>query len=325
MKVLDINAASLSYRHTLELTGAGCELRTNSRYLAPTLDRWLTTETGKTVKFHMQVLVTGDDDATSEPAHFRGVHHVVIAMFGRAGVFVFDLLRRNIAATVSENVARDRQFWDESLLPIAVGILGASVGVVPVHCACLSVGDEGLLVAGPSGAGKSTLSAALVQSGFDYVSDDWTYFSEKHGKFSAHGMGARIKLLPDANSHFPSLSQHSLRTSMNGELAYEVPASSLGANVRRFCEPRWGIFLERVSGLSGSEFMQASRPQARDYLESSVERLPSQLGDTACGRSEIMDRISALPWWRFRYSGTPHFAAQELCAFVSRQTQGVAV
>jgi hypothetical protein len=324
MKALDINAASLSYRHTLELAGAVCELRTNSRHLAPTLDRWLIAKTDKTATFHMQVLVTGDDDGACEPAHFRGMHHVVIAMFGRAGVFVFDLLRRNIAATVSESIARDRQFWDEVLLPIAVGVLGASVGVVPVHCACLSVRNEGVLVAGPSGAGKSTLSAALAQSGFDYVSDDWTYFSEKRGRLIAHGMVARMKLLPDAISHFPGLSQHSVRTSMNGELAYEVPAGSLGANVRRFCEPRWGIFLERTSDLS-VEFMSASARQARQYLESSVERLPSQLSDTARGRAAIMDRIAALPWWRFRYSGTPQFAAQELRAFVTRQAQGVAV
>jgi hypothetical protein len=232
------------------------------------------------------------------------MHHVVMASFGWANVFVFDLLRRIITAIVTENIARDHQFWDELLLPIAVGVLGATVGIVPVHCACLSIGDERLLVAGVSGAGKSTLSAALAQCGFDYVSDDWTYFSRERRGLVTHGMATRMKLLPDAILHFPGLERHSLRLSLNGELAYEVPAGTFGAKLRSFCEPRCGIFLERVSDPSGSsEFTPTSKWQARQYLESSVERLPSQLGETARDRSEIMDRIAALPWWRFRYSG----------------------
>jgi hypothetical protein len=325
MKLLDINTAALSYRHTLELAGVRCELRTNCSQLGSTLDRWLVAETGNSeCRFRMHVMVTGDEDWIVEAAHFRGMHHVVIASFSRSNVFVFDLLRCIVAATVTENVAHDHEFWDELLLPIAVGVLGATVGIVPVHCACLSIGDEGLLVAGVSGAGKSTLSAALAQCGFDYVADDWTYFSGERRGLVAHGMTTRMKLLPDAILHFPGLERHSLRPSLNGELAYEVPADAFGANLRSFCEPRCGIFLERVSDLSGSEFTPTSKWQARQYLESSVERLPSQLGETARDRSEIMDRIAALPWWRFRYGGAPHSAARELFSFVVRHEQRVA-
>ena len=326
MKFFDINTALLSYRHTLELAGVRCELRTNCNQLGSTLDRWSAAEAGHSeCRFRMQVLVTGDADGVGEGAHFRGMHHVVVASFGRANVFVFDLLRRNIAATVSERVALDQQFWDELLLPIAVGVLGAAVGIVPVHCACLSIRDEGLLVAGFSGAGKSTLSAAMAQCGFDYVSDDWTYFCEESRGLVAHGMAARMKLLPDAIVLFPSLERHSLRRSLNGELAYEVPASAFGAPFRRFCEPRRGVFLDRMSELSGSEFIQIPNRKARHYIESSVERLPSQLGDTARNRAKIMDLIAALPWWRFRYGGTPQFAARELLSFVARLEQEVAV
>jgi hypothetical protein len=325
MKLLDISAASLPYRYALELAGARCELATNCRQLGSTLDRWLVSEDSRECAFGMQVLVTEDEDGIRQAAHFRGLHHIVVASFGAANVFVFDLLRRNIAATVSEHVARDPQFWDEVLLPIAVGVLGASVGVVPVHCACLSMGEQGLLVAGVSGAGKSTLSAALAQSGFDYVSDDWTYFSAEGGGLVAHGMTARMKLLPDAILHFPNLRQHSPGASLNGELAYEVSAEAFGSRVRRFCQPRLGIFLERMPGISGTEFTPTTKSRAQRYLESSVERLPSQLADTERARTEIMNRIAALPWWKFRYSGTPQLAARELGSFVSRQRQLVAV
>jgi hypothetical protein len=324
MRFFEINTASLSYRHTLELAGVRCDLRTNGDQLGSTLDRWCVVESAqRECKFRMQVLVAADVREIVEGARFRGMHHVVVASFGLTNVVVFDLLRRDIAAIVSERLALDRRFWDELLLPIAVGVLGAAVGIVPVHCACLSIGDEGLLVAGVSGAGKSTLSAAMAQCGFDYVSDDWTYFSGESQGFVAHGMTARMKLLPDAIVLFPGLARHSLRRSLNGELAYEVPASAFGARLRRFCEPRWGVFLERTSEPSGSEFTRIPNRQVRHYMESSVERLPRQLSETVKDRGEILDLIAALPWWRFRYGGAPQFAARELLSFVSGLEQEV--
>ena len=75
-----------------------------------------------------------------------------------------------------------KPFWDRILLPIALGVLGPALGVVPVHSACLAIDGAGLLIAGASGAGKSTLSVALAQEGFDFISDDWTYLSLNHGK-----------------------------------------------------------------------------------------------------------------------------------------------
>ena len=103
------------------------------------------------------------------------------------------------------------------------------------------------MIAGVSGAGKSTLSVALAEEGFNYVSDDWTYISQSRERIVAHGTSAPVKLLPDAVEHFQNLQGHSLQTSMNGELAYEVDiAEAFGAQVERACEPRWLMFLERT-------------------------------------------------------------------------------
>ncbi len=320
MNHLEIRAESLPYRYALELAGAGCELMTNDQQLGATLDRWAARDC-RECRLRMYVLVSGDDEGAREAGNFRGMHHVVVASFGRANVFVFDLLRQTIAANVSEPMARDLEFWNEVLLPIMMGVMGATVGVVPIHCACLSIENDGLLVAGASGAGKSTLAAALAQAGFDYVSDDWTYVRGDTDGLLAHGLASRVKLLPDAITHFPALSQHSVGVSMNGELAYEVPASAVGATIRRVSAPRWGIFLERTADFAGSELVPTSRLQARQYLESSVERLPTQLDGTVRDRALLMDGIASLPWWTFRYGGSPQFAARELRTFVARQRQ----
>ncbi|MHB1938204.1 MAG: hypothetical protein ACYCOR_16680 [Acidobacteriaceae bacterium] len=245
MPIFAIDRTEMHYRRKLSFAGSVCELSTNSQVLVGTLhaSSGATNETCNSA-FTMQVLVNEYGSTVGQP-HFRGLRHIVIASFGNSNVFVFDLLRRNVSAAVSEAIARDIQFWSEKMLPITLGVLGAAIGLMPMHCACLAWEGNGLLVAGASGAGKSTLSVALTQYGFDYVSDDWTYMSEKRGRLVAHGTSAPVKLLPDAVQHFRALSHRTLQTSMNGELAYEVDAGgTFGARVVHDCEPRWLVFLE---------------------------------------------------------------------------------
>jgi hypothetical protein len=264
------------------------------------------------------------DEAVGEP-HFRGLHHVVMASFGGSNVFVFDILRRTLSATVSVAVARDDRFWKEKLIPITLGVLGSAMGLVPVHCACLELDGDGLLIAGVSGAGKSTLSVALSKVGFNYISDDWTYISQRDDGVVAHGTSAPVKLLPDAVGHFQSLQGHSLQRSMNGELAYEVDvAEAFGARVEQACEPRWLIFLERTLE-AGAVFTPMSSAEAQSYVNSSIERLPPQLDEAVAMREQTIGRVALLPSWRFRYGGTPQFAAKELREFVVHRRQEVYV
>jgi hypothetical protein len=199
------------------------------------------------------------------------------------------------------------------------------MGLVPVHCACLELDGDGLLIAGVSGAGKSTLSVALSEGGFNYVSDDWTYISRRHDGIVAHGTSAPVKLLPDAVEHFRTLLGYRLRKSMNGELAYEVDiAEAFGARVERACEPRWLIFLERTQE-GGADFTPMPSAEARSYLNSSVERLPPQLREAVAMREQTIEQVARLPSWRFRYGGTPQFAATELRRFVVHRKQEIYV
>jgi hypothetical protein len=259
-------------------------------------------------------VLAGDSSPLSEP-HFRGLHHVVVASFGAANVFVFDLRRRIVTARVSEAVARDAEFWHRSLLPIMAGTLGATIDLLPLHSACLSREGFGMLIAGESGAGKSTLAVALAQRNFDYISDDWTYCTVTSGLLTAHGTAARVKLLPDAARHFAQLSEHQVHTSMNGELAFEVPVEqAFGARLERQCTPRLLVFYCRTGG-SASQFTPLDSTAARRYMESNVERLPTQLAEASKVRSSLMDAVSALPCWRFECGGSPAQIASELDTF----------
>jgi hypothetical protein len=197
MWFLAIDQTDLRYSRELCFAGAACDLRTNSSELAGVLEG-LSISTGEAVSrgFSMRIVVDELlDEAAGEP-HFRGLHHVVTASFGRSNVFVFDILRRTLIASVSAAVARDGGFWSEKVIPITLGVLGSAMGLVPVHCACLELDGDGLLIAGASGAGKSTLSVSLSKVGFNYVSDDWTYISRLGDGVVAHGTSAPVKLCP---------------------------------------------------------------------------------------------------------------------------------
>ncbi len=325
MHRISISTAVLPYGYELHLAGTVCALKTNSEILGHTLRRWLTVSSHDAAgSFSMQVVVTSAQCTHSHRPHFRGLHHLVVASFGPDNLFVFDLARRSVTATIREEIAGDEAFWDRLLLPAAIGVLGAAIGVVPVHCACLSYDGEGMLIAGASGAGKSTLSVALAQRGFDHISDDWTYLSSRGDTLFAHGMGVPVKLLADAVKHFPLLANHQPRMALNDELAYELPVQDLGGKAQLCCEPKLFFFLERDS-TAGCTIQPIHVEEVLAYVESSVEPLPDELGDIRQSRSAIIKRIPRLSCWKLTYGGPPQVAVLWLKGFLKRHQMEIPV
>jgi hypothetical protein len=322
MKSVLVDPTVLPYAQELRFAGVVCDLITNSfelRALLSQLSHVENCESGN--RFSMRIVVSEPSCDPIEEPHFRGLRHVVTASFGTGNIFIFDVLRRTLSASISRVAALDLRFWKEKLIPISLGVLGAAMGLVPMHCACLEQSGDGLLIAGLSGAGKSTLSVALAQNGFSYVSDDWTYMSRHQSSLVAFGTSAPVKLLPDATNHFPRLASYRPRKSMNGELAYEVDVGeAFTVRVKKSCEPRWVIFLERGPGFE-VEFTPLAPSEARSYLNSSVERLPSELHEASGMRDLTLEMVSRLPCWLLRYGGTPQVAAEYLVEFVANQTR----
>lgn len=271
--------------------------------------------------FTMRILVTEDKTTGSSIPHFRGLHHLVIATFGPQNIFVFDLARRNITASVSEEIAANEAFWRTTLLPIAMGVLGAAVGVVPIHSACLTWNGVGILIGGASGTGKSTLSVALARDGFGYISDDWTYLSLSSGHLRAEGLSIPAKLLPDAVTYFPELAAYPIRMALNQELAYEFPIDRI-SRAQRSCAPGFFFLMDR-STQHGCQFLPIPSTEARSYVDRSIERLPSQLQDQINTRSDIIESILELSCWRLSYDGPPHIAVSGVRDFLTLRLGGL--
>ena len=321
---ITLDAAGLPLRYELVVGGVNCAVQTNSHLVGDATECWRSVAPqSDPVEFCMRVQVMRSQRTHKEPPHFRGLHHLVIASFGAANVFVFDLARGEVAACIEEALAADPLFWDRLLLPIALGVLGATVGILPVHSACLGVRAEGLLIAGISGAGKSTLAVALAQHGFDFVSDDWTYLSLARGQLVATGMRQPAKLLPDALQYFDFLAHYNTSLALNQELAYLVPPDAFAKGVRLACHPRWFVFLERTDSRECA-ITRIPAAEASRYIEGSVEALPYQLSNAIKARAQLIHRTAHLECWKLRYGGPPDVAVRCLQAFVAQEQDGAA-
>ena len=262
------------------------------------------------------------DSSPDRLSHFRGLRHLVFAILEPGSFVTYDLRRKRVLGVLSSAAAKDKTFWDARLLPITIGILGPTVGVAPLHCACLDRNGCGLLVAGLSGAGKSTLSVALARRGFALVSDDWTYVSGEQSSLVAHGLSAPVKLLPDAARFFPELQETTPKKTFNGELAFEIdPARTFQAAVKPSSRPRWLLLLERTA-TPGCRFVPCLADHARDFFERSAERLPEEFSSARSARSDIIKSLSNCDSWILHTGDSPRQTAEAIDRFLPEVGHG---
>jgi hypothetical protein len=313
------NRKTLRLRTDFTLAGSHCFLSTNSYNVLRHATPWQAPEKQDDApSFEMEILENSSlDSLNGKLPHFRGTRHLVFAMLEPRSFLGFDLLRRRVIGVLSSAAVHDRSFWNAQLLPITVGLIGTTLGVAPMHCACLDRDGDGLLLAGVSGAGKSTLSAALAQHGFALVSDDWTYLSRRQSVLSAHGLAAPIKLLPNSARFFPELAKHAPKKTMNGEIAYEVDAARVfRSSVKTSSRPKWILFLER-SATPGCRFVPCRGEFVTQFFETNAERLPDELPAAKSARSQVIASLSACQSWSLRTGDDPHQTAEAIARFLA--------
>jgi hypothetical protein len=319
-----INRTTLSLHADLLIAGAYCSFATNSQQVLDALSRWRCPCPPRSARtFDFDVLLDPSlppDRDLKTQTHFRGLHHLVFATIGTHEVFTFDLLRRRVVGAISTTSASDSHFWNSHWLPITVGLMGTTVGVVPLHSACLERNGHGLLLAGLSGAGKSTLSVALARRGFSLISDDWTYIAQDADHLVAHGLSAPVKLLPDAVQHFPDLRGRTPKMWFNGELAFELdPTEICQSRSKSYSRPRWLMLLERTNTPTpGCDFAPLASADARAFFESSAERLPDELPEASATRSLVIRAVANCECWRVRSSDSPQATAEAISRFCDR-------
>ena len=310
--------ADLRLRTVFHFAGCSWELSTNSPVLAESLrDAFPRTGKETRARFHLDIQVSGSDAPLWEVPYFRGRDQLVLAAFSATDVLLFDLLQNRAVGTLSPALARDEHYLRCVIVPVLIGVVSASVGVAPLHCATLVRDGMGLHISGLSGAGKSTLAYALGQRGFALLSDDWTYFHQGPKALVASGLPVPIKLLPDTRRFFPRLGAHPITRSLNGELAYEIDVRSALSPSRTYsCDSRRLLFYRRVPGAAAT-FTRLTPQQAEAQFGPALERIPDCLASTRAGQHSIIAALSHIPAYSLIADGRP----QEIARLIEEWTQ----
>jgi len=317
MRLHEFHPAAAPLRAELSFAGAHCSLATNSPELVASVSRWRVSPGPCGPAIELRAIV---DDAAirrpDAPMHFRGSHHLVFALISTDETFAFDLLRRRVTGVVSREAARDAEFWATRIVPLVLGLMGITVGIVPLHCACLELNGEGLLLAGKSRAGKSTLAVSLSKRGFALISDGWTYLKRNAaGELVARGISAPVKLLPDAVDHFPELRGYKCAKAFNGEIAIEFDAAlALNATMLHESCPRRLVLLER-SQSGPTELEPLSADAVLEFFLGSLELMPAPLEGLAASREALIAQLSRIECWKMRHAGPPQETAEVIHRF----------
>lgn len=246
--------------------------------------------------------------------HFRGLGHLVFAGFDSQNSLVIDLRNLRAIGRFSPAMGVDGFYWKTVIFPVLISIMGASVGVTELHCACVASHQDGLLLAGRSASGKSTLALALTQNGFAFLSDDRTYISRSEGQTLAWGLPTLLKLRPDALHWFRGFAPFTGQPPWYKNRALWIdPARQFGLERALRCEPRGLVFLERAE-CEEFNLTEIPRDEACARL---AEDLMAETPQAAHEQIQMITCLSELPCWLLRYGGPPLSVAREL----SRQFQ----
>lgn len=152
---------------------------------------------------------------------------------------------------------------NDGLVPMVQGNIGLLAlrrypYLMALHSAGLATPDGVLLIAGSSGSGKTTLAAALLASGWGYLSDD-TILLRPHTLDAVgvpYSLGIKASAWSLLTSRYPSLDRAAIHRRQDGKaIRYHSPPRENYALPRTVC---WVVFPHRSANPTS-----AIRPLAR--------------------------------------------------------------
>ena len=241
--------------------------------------------------------------------HLRGLDQFVYAGFDEGSFALVDLRGHRIIGRVSATMADDIAQWKRVIFPMLLSVIGATVGITELHCACVAKGSRGILLAGQSHSGKSTLALALGSLGFDFLSDDRTCCSVRNRALHAWSLPTDLKLRAEAAKWFSGLTP-SLSTLQSNELRF-LPETLPFINRVRDCIPRCLLFLNPQTSAS-FQLDRISPEEAAARLEND---LLAELPEAKLGQDEVISRITNLPCYVVQYNEEPWLTARRIASW----------
>ena len=157
------------------------------------------------------------------------------------------------------------------------------VYLTPVHAACVSLENRGVLLCGDANAGKSSLAFACAKSGWSYMADDSSSLVRGRNDAMVVGNPYQIRFRESAIDLYPELKDWPLTLRATGEMAIELRTARMPEiRTTTECFVRYIVFLRR--GHSGPpRLSRFPKPEAFRWFEQVI----------CCGESDVVEAQKA--------------------------------
>lgn len=256
------------------------------------------------------------DDGLGPPwpkPYVRGLDDLVFVGLDSRSSMLADLRTHRVIGRFSPALASDSRYWRTVIFPILVSIVAGSIGLVELHASCVARDQQGFVLIGPSRSGKSTLAMALIEAGFQLLSDDRVFLAVKSGQLLAFGLSRPLKLRRDAALWFEQF-RDGEPTDRQGEesVYYFEPSQHATQQAFQPCKPEVVLFLERQRAtgfrMAGMDPADAKRCIEADVMAEAPGAMKTQ--------QRAIDALLALPCWRLQYGGArPQVVAAQILNF----------
>jgi hypothetical protein len=247
-----LDAPQLSLTRTFYPLGFPAELRTNSpEMLVEAEEKWGVFEKRfDTETIRLDAHVVESDSTECPPAPWcRIMQPLVVTVADINNYSIADISLNATQMMLSTAALRNKAYLRCFFLDGIVGCHLATRHATPLHAACVSLEDRGVLLCGDSGAGKSTLSYACARSGWTYVTDDSSFLLNSGTKRLVTGNCHQVRFRPSAADLFPEVQGLEITPRAAGKPSIELSTAPMPhMNLSQGAKVDFIVFINRRTG-----------------------------------------------------------------------------
>jgi len=228
------------------------------------------------------------------------------AQFGQRNFLAVDIDAREAVGFVSEGLFEDRQGFSSPFIDTLFYMSAAPLGLMPFATACVSLGNQGLLVLGGPNQGKTTAGYLATRDGLTVHSDQSVFLELVNDELRAWGDFVPLAFRPETLQFLPELQSRTRPFSYCDFHFHYLPKHQAGPAVSPLVTPTCCVVLERgASSVPRLDLLESSdlrRYIARYLAFKDEDRFEEQ-------NRSIVAELAELPAYRLAYGIDPADAA----------------
>jgi hypothetical protein len=230
---------------------------------------------------------------------YRGYRNLLSMHGGPEEFAVCDLAQAFGFAWLTDEIARDAAYVRYFYVEAMGYILLNAAHLAPVHAACVTSGNIGMLLCGDSGAGKSSLAYACARAGWTFVCDDASFLVRDIDAPVVTGNAHLIRLRSSAPALFPEFTGLPVTGRPDGKPTIEIETRKL-RSITKACQAKISrvLFLER--GTSGNPSLSPFPKE--EAFHRWIAMLHYGDDQTRSAQKIALERLLAAEMFEFRYS-----------------------